>query len=157
SNVRIEREKEQKEEALRQATANQERAQENLRLALKALDGIYLQVAEERLPREPQRKKEDIELLRKALDFYQQFAQQNSADPPVRTEMTRAYRRMGDIQRFVGEYTAAQQAYESAIAKAQELTTAFPNEPERFHDLAACHNALGENLLETGAAAAVEH
>jgi serine/threonine protein kinase/tetratricopeptide (TPR) repeat protein len=130
------------------ADLQRERAQGNLQVALKALDGIYLQVAEERLPRDPRRKKEDTELLKKALDFYQQFAEQNDLDIPARLEVSRAYRRVGDIQEFVGENAAAQQAYEAAIARARELATEFPFEAEYTHQLAACHIALGEALLQ---------
>ena len=39
------------------ATRERQRAQSNLQVALKSLDDIYLQVAEERLPRDPRRKK----------------------------------------------------------------------------------------------------
>src|SRR5262249_36386232 len=109
--------------AQRAADEESQRAQGNLQVALKALDGIYLQVAEERLPRDPERKKEDTEVLKKALEFYQQFAQQNSADAPVGREVGRAYRRVGDIQRFVGEHAAAQDAYLAAISRIAELGT----------------------------------
>jgi serine/threonine protein kinase/Tfp pilus assembly protein PilF len=150
SNVRIQNEKQQKETAFQQARANEERARKNVRVALKALDGIYLQVAEERLPRDAQRKKEDSELLKKAMEFYQQFAEQNSSDPRVRLDVGRAYRRVGDIRRFVGEHATAQQAYLAAIATGQALATDSPHEPEFHYEVAVSHNALGEDLLETG-------
>jgi serine/threonine protein kinase/Tfp pilus assembly protein PilF len=128
------------------ADLERQRAQGNLQVALSALDGIYLQVAEERLPRDPQRKKEDTELLKKALDFYQQFVQQNNSDTPARLEVSRAYRRVGDIQKFVGEHAAAQEAYLAAINRAGELST----EPESSYELSVCHNAMAELLSETG-------
>jgi tetratricopeptide (TPR) repeat protein len=143
SNVRIQQEREQKDAAYKQA-------QENPRLALKALDEIYLQVAEERLPRDPQRKKEDQELLKKALGFYQQFAEGNSTQSPVRLEVSRAHRRAGDIQRFVGDHAAAQQAYRLAIVPGQALVSEFPGQPEYCYDLAITHNALAEELLGSG-------
>jgi serine/threonine protein kinase/Tfp pilus assembly protein PilF len=140
-----------------QRTAEQrQRAQDNLQLALKGLDAIYLQVAEERLPRDPQRKKEDTEILNRALDFYQQFAKQNSGESPARLEVSRAYRRVGDIQRFVGDHTAAEQAYRLAIVPAQELLSEFPGQPDYPYELAVAHNALGEELLDTGQMPAAE-
>jgi len=151
SNLRIQDEKEQKETALQQAQANGERAQENLRLALTALDGIYLQVSEERLPRDPQRKKEDTEVLKKALDFYQRFAEQNRADTITRLEVIRAYRRTGDIQEFIGGHKAAQQAYLFALDRAKELATEYPSEAGYLYELAVCHNCAGE------AVGAVDH
>jgi serine/threonine protein kinase/tetratricopeptide (TPR) repeat protein len=158
SNVRIAQEKKQKEEAANTANRQQERAEENLRLALQALDEIYLQLAEDSLPRDPQRKKEDTELLRKALDFYQQFARQNTAAPAVRLEVCRAYRRVGDIQEFVGEHVLAERAYREATACAQELATTLPKEPVNTWQLAICHNRLGESLRRAGAVSpAKEH
>jgi serine/threonine protein kinase/Tfp pilus assembly protein PilF len=151
SNVRIEKERKQKDTAFQHTTAN-------LRLALKALDEIYLQVAEDRLPRDPARKKEDQELLKKALGFYQQFAEENSSQSPVRLEVTRAHRRAGDIQRFIGDHAAAQEAYRLALVPAQELTAEFPDEPEYAYELAVSQNALAEELLKTDQTpAAVEH
>jgi tetratricopeptide (TPR) repeat protein len=149
SNVRIEREKEQKDAAFKQAKANEERAQGNLRLALTALDRIYLQVAEERLPRDPARKAEDTELLKKALEFYQQFAQQNSGDPAVRREVTRALRRVGDIQRFVGENPAAEESYRLAVARAKELVDESTDDPDSIAELAAACIEQGQLLSAT--------
>src|SRR5262249_53978836 len=88
STFRIHNEKLQKDAALQQAKENEERTLANLRLALKALDGIYLQVVEDRLPRDPVREKEDKQLLRKALEFYQQFARSNSGSAMVRLEVS---------------------------------------------------------------------
>jgi serine/threonine protein kinase len=143
SNVRINQEKGQKE-------AQQQRAQDNLRLALQALDGIYLQVAEVHLPRDPQRKKEDRVLLQKALDFYHQFADKNSNDPSVRREVSQACRRVGDIQSLIGDPVAAAHAYGSAIAAAAELSNQFPTEPEYARDLAVALSRLAEVLVQTG-------
>src|SRR5207249_1722627 len=74
-----------RKEEKRTQTAN-EHLKENLQLAMQTLDEIYLKVAEERFPRDPQRKKDEQELLEKALGFYEKFAQQNQGDPAVRRE-----------------------------------------------------------------------
>jgi serine/threonine protein kinase len=140
SNVLITREGNQKEEA-------RQRAQRNLRLALKALDEIYLRLAEQRLPRDPRGKQEDRELLENALVFYRQFAAENGADPSVRLDVIRAYRRVGDIERLVGEHDAARQAYADAITKAEQLVADATNEPEYAYELAVGRNALGELLV----------
>jgi tetratricopeptide (TPR) repeat protein len=136
--------------AERRTAEQRQIAQENLRLALKGLDAIYLQVAEERLPRDPQRKKEDIRVLKKALDFYQQFAQQNRMESAEGLEVSRAYRRVGDIQVFVGENLAAEDAYRLAIAQAQNLVESSPKNPDSIAELAANHIARGELLLSVG-------
>jgi tetratricopeptide (TPR) repeat protein len=141
--------------ATHRADQQSERARENLQLALKALDDIYLQISEERLPRDPQRKKEDIEVLKKALDFYQQFAQQNVAEPSVRSDLIRAFRRVGDIQRLVGENAAADESYRSAINHAEELVGKSQANDD-IGELAAAHVARGEHLLDTGQAASAK-
>jgi serine/threonine protein kinase/tetratricopeptide (TPR) repeat protein len=127
-----------------------DRAQYNLSLALKVLDDIYLQVAQDRVPRDPQQEEKEHEMLSKALTFYQEFAEENSADPAVPLEVVRANRRVGDIQRLVGQHAGAGKAYAAAIAKAEQLVKDFPDKPEFSHELAAARNALGELLEETG-------
>jgi tetratricopeptide (TPR) repeat protein len=136
--------------AERRAAEQRGRAQENLRLALQGLDAIYLQVAEDRLPRDPRRQKEDAEVLRKALDFYERFARQNADEPPARLEVVRAYRRAGDIRQFVGEHAAAQQAYGQALAAARTLAAEFPGEPAYSYELALCCARRAEALLASG-------
>jgi tetratricopeptide (TPR) repeat protein len=143
---------------LLRALRAERRAQENLRLALESLDRIYVQVAEQSLPRDPQRKKEDQELLKKALEFYDQFAQQNSGEAAVRLDVGRAYRRVGDIQQFVGENKAAQEAYREALAKARELAAKSPSNAEFSFEVALCCNKLAEALLAAGdLSGATEH
>src|SRR5262249_13165713 len=82
----------------------------------------------------------------KALDFYQRFAEQNKADTATRLEVCRAYRRVGDIQGFIGEHKAAQQAYLFALDRAKELATEFQSEEAYIFELAVCRNCLGEEL-----------
>jgi serine/threonine protein kinase len=163
SNVRIAKEKGQKETALEQAKINQEtaeherqRAEDNLNVALQALDGIYLELADDRIPRDPSAKKKDEELLKKALGFYQQFAQQNSDHIPLRLQLIRAFRRVGDIQRLVGDHPAARVAYRSALARATALATELPSDTEFRYEQAACHNALGA-VLEANVPEAADH
>jgi serine/threonine protein kinase len=124
------------------------RAQENLRLALQVLEDIYLQIAQDRAARDPQRERQEQELLKRALRFYQQFADQNSAEPATALEVIKAKRRVGDIQRLVGQHDGARTAYLSAIE--QQLSMHFPDEPQYVQELAACRNSLGELLIGTG-------
>jgi serine/threonine protein kinase/tetratricopeptide (TPR) repeat protein len=127
-----------------------DRAQQNLQLALRVLDDIYIQLARDRVPREPLQERREHELLKKTLEFYQEFAAQNSTDPAVALEVARARRRVGDIQRLVGQHAAAKASYAGANDQAEQLARDFPGEPEYAHELAACRNALGELDVETG-------
>src|SRR5262249_2405123 len=103
------------------------RAQENLRLALQVLDDIYLQIAQDRVPRDPHQTRQEHELLKRALEFYQEFAAQNSADPAVALDVARARRRVGDIQRLVGQHDGARGAYHRAIDQAEQVVRNFPD------------------------------
>jgi serine/threonine protein kinase len=141
----------------RDAEADQNRrAQENLRLALRVLDDIYLQIAQDRVPRDTHQTRQEHELLKRALEFYQEFAAQNSADPAVALDVARARRRVGDIQRLVGQLDGARGAYLGAIDQAERLGRNFPDQPQYAQELAACHDALGELLVGTGELPAAE-
>ena len=59
----------------------------------------------------------DAVLLESMLKFYDQFAQQNQADVKLQKETARAYRRVGDIQRRLGQYDRAETAYRRALDK----------------------------------------
>jgi serine/threonine protein kinase/Flp pilus assembly protein TadD len=131
-------------------SAQHVRAQNNLHRALEVLDDIYLQVAQDRVPRDPQQEQQEHELLKKALTFYQRFADENSTDPEVALEVIRANRRVGDIQRLVGQHAGACKAYEAAMAKAEDLVKEAGARPDYLLELAVCHNAAGELLRETG-------
>jgi tetratricopeptide (TPR) repeat protein len=150
SYVRVTREKDQKEQALQVASEQREQAQENLMTAREAVDQMLTRVAEETLIPVPQMEPVRRGLLEDALRFYKGFLQQNSADPAVRLEVTRANRRVGDIQRMVGQHSEAQKAYAAAIANAETLAHEFPDKPDYVHELSTCHNSLGELLIETG-------
>jgi tetratricopeptide (TPR) repeat protein len=147
-------------EAARQArdaeAAQHGRAQENLRLALHVLDDIYLQVAQDRVPRDALQERQEHELLKKALTFYQDFAAQNSTDPAVALEVARARRRVADIQRLVGQHSGARATYLRAIEQAEQLVKDFPGEVQYAQELATSRNALGELLVTLGELPAAE-
>src|SRR5262249_26052177 len=96
SNVRVRQEKVQ-------AEAARLRAERNLALAMRALDSIYVRVAEKHSPRDPRREQQDRELLDLALGFYQELARENNADPQARKAMAIACFRIGDIQGLLGQ------------------------------------------------------
>jgi tetratricopeptide (TPR) repeat protein len=126
--------------------AANDRLKGNLRLALQTLDETYLKVAEARLPRDLQRQQEDQELLKKGLDFYQQFARENSTDRAVRRETAKAYSRVGIIQAKLGRDAEAEEAYGRAATLFQDLAAEFPNVADYRRDLAANQDRLGDLL-----------
>ncbi len=68
----------------------------------------------------------DAVLLESMLKFYDQFARSNQADVKLQKETARAHRRVGDIQRRLGQYDKAETAYRHALASYQALAKASP-------------------------------
>ncbi len=156
SNVLIVRERDQKDTALRQretalatAWANECASQANLRLARKAVDGLYTQLAEElyALPRmQPLQRK----FLLQALEFYNEFSAQKGSDPEIRFETGRAYRRVGSINHLLGHRPEASHALRRAIALLEVLAQEFPDEAKYRTELASAYSTLGFTLVDTG-------
>jgi serine/threonine protein kinase/Flp pilus assembly protein TadD len=134
--------------ARRAAVDESRRAEDNLRLAMRALDQIYLEVAARRFPRDPRNELQDRELLHRALAFYEQFVDKNRDNPKVRQETGRAYHRVGDICHLLGHQQKAEQAFRRAAARFQELVDAFPAEPAYRQGLASSLCRLGAVLQD---------
>jgi tetratricopeptide (TPR) repeat protein/tRNA A-37 threonylcarbamoyl transferase component Bud32 len=90
-------------------------AEENLRVSLVAIDEMLTEVGEEQLAYEPRMELKRRALLQKALALYRQFLDQRSGDTRLQGEVAHGYRRVGDIERWLGNHSGAVQAYEAAI------------------------------------------
>jgi serine/threonine protein kinase/Flp pilus assembly protein TadD len=122
-------------QAYRAETVARTEASRNLKSAMRVLDQVYLEVAEERLPRDgPADQEADRRLLAKARGFYEEFARQHSTNYEVQREVGRAYLRIGEIDWLLGRLEQARQAY----WRAQDITAALaaeaPDDPEVHYD-----------------------
>jgi tetratricopeptide (TPR) repeat protein len=133
-----------------QAEAARQRADRNVALAVRALDRIYLRVAEERYPRDPRREREDRELLALALAFYQEVARENDADPRARQAVAVACLRIANIRELLGQYGPAKEAFERGLALSARLAAERPTDYDVRAGLAAGHQNLAELLMKTG-------
>jgi serine/threonine protein kinase len=159
ANVQIRAQEAQKAAALDAEAAQRERAEENLRLALRAMDEVILKPVEgevarkERqgqLPLTPQElDRLDRDLLQKGLDFYEQFARANSADPLLRGETGKAYYRVGYIRLTLGQHAGAEAAFRQSIPILEGLAQVFPDVPEHRRTLAGNYHWLGRVLKIT--------
>ncbi|HEV3260669.1 MAG TPA: protein kinase [Gemmataceae bacterium] len=140
--VLIWREEARTEEQRRQAEAN-------FQTALRAVNEMLTEVAQEQLAYEPGMEKKRRTLLARARTYYAQFLEQKSSDPGLRRETALAYKRLGDISRLLGEHERAKDAYDQAIGLLGQLATENPSEPEHRHNLAASYTYLGEVLRVT--------
>jgi tetratricopeptide (TPR) repeat protein len=135
SNVAIDR-------ARQEATRQRDDAQAQRRLARRAVDKMYTQVAEKWLV-QPHLEPLQREFLEEALRFYQGFAEEPGTDPELRLEAGNAYRRVGQIQERLGDTPRAMEALDRARALLEQLAADFPHEP-RYRV------ALGQGLIALG-------
>ncbi|MBI3469715.1 MAG: serine/threonine protein kinase, partial [Planctomycetes bacterium] len=160
SNMVIRREQQRTQVALKQAHENERQAQAhrqqaeaarqqaiaNLEQACNAVDQMLTRVADERLPGVPQMELVRQQLLEDALGFYRRFLQQNSTDPALRLETARAWHRMGMINKLLGQFAQAGQAFHQAGALFEQLLQEFPDERTYRAALARTQIELGHVL-----------
>ncbi len=91
----------------------------------------------------------DAELLARLLDFYREFAKQNSNDLELQTRIARAYRRSGQIQQRLGEIDEAIAAYDVALTIHAEQLQANPLEKAGILAIAQILNDRGLALFTT--------
>jgi serine/threonine protein kinase/Tfp pilus assembly protein PilF len=133
----------------RTKTANQQ-LKENLKLAMQALDEVYFRLTEDRLAKDPKQQKEDDDLLKKTLAFYERFAAQNSDDPEVRYEMSRAFSRAGIIHTDLELHARAKQAHAQALALAEQLAADYPEDPKYRANVGYILHWLTAGLIRAG-------
>jgi tetratricopeptide (TPR) repeat protein len=142
--------RERSEAAYRAEAEQRRRAEERTRLARKAVDEMYTQVAEKWLASQPGMQQQQREFLEKALAFYEGFAREEGDDPAVRREAAKAQLRVGVIRHRLGRHAQAEQALGQAIARLERLAEESPDDPGPRSDLFGARENLGYVLSETG-------
>jgi serine/threonine protein kinase/Flp pilus assembly protein TadD len=155
SNVMIAREKSQKDVALGEKDAALVRATEEEQLARRALgrarravDRMYMEVAQKWLAAGVQPLQR--EFLADAVSFYQEFAKEQSSDPEARLQAALAYTRVALIQNKMGELAKAENACNQGIALLEKLVAEFPSEPRYREALAEGLGGRGSLLIQLG-------
>ncbi|HEV3078234.1 MAG TPA: protein kinase [Gemmataceae bacterium] len=155
---RVIAEEARKEAALKAEADLRGRAEENLKLALRALDEIVLRPAEPatedpegHLPLAPEQL-EQVEsgLLQKGLEFYDQFAQANRSHAPLRGEVGKAYQRVGLICAKLRVHDKAELAFRKALPVLESLVEELPTAVEYRRTLLSTYHGLGHVLKATG-------
>jgi tetratricopeptide (TPR) repeat protein len=129
--------------ARKEAMQQRDDAQTQRQLARRAVDKMYIQVAERWLAGQPRLEPEQREFLEEALHFYQGFAQEQNTDPELRLEAGNAFRRLGEIQEKLGDTTKATEAYNRASALLEQLVADFRHESRYRAALAHSLASLG--------------
>jgi serine/threonine-protein kinase len=112
--------------------------------AVRTVDEMLTEVAEEHLADEPRTEEKRRVLLEKALQYYRDFLDEHPNDPELREQTALACRRLGDIQRLLKQPASARKSYDQAIVLLGELAASSPGELRYQQDLASCYNFLGE-------------
>jgi serine/threonine protein kinase len=124
--------------------------EEQRKIARRAVDKMFTQVAEKWLSQQPRLEPLQRQFLEDALHFYEGFAAEEDTDPEVRLETGNAYRRVGEIQKKLGELAKAEEALNRAIALLEPLVAEFPDEPKNRAALALCRHNRGGLLRKLG-------
>jgi serine/threonine protein kinase/tetratricopeptide (TPR) repeat protein len=114
----------------------------NLQKAREAVDKMFTQVAEKWLAQQPGLEPMQRRFLEEALRFYEEFAKELRAEPVLRLETANAQRRVGAIQRKLGEYAKSEQAFHRSIALLEQLVAEFVSEAKYGAALADSHYQL---------------
>jgi serine/threonine-protein kinase len=108
------------------ARRNFELAEENFRLARKAVDDYLTRVAENPLLKEEGLHGLRQDLLEAALHFYDEFLRQRGNDPALRTDAAAAHERVGDIRIELGHPKEALAAFDQALLVIEPLARERP-------------------------------
>jgi serine/threonine-protein kinase len=125
----------------------QARTEANFRLARDSVDEMLSRLGEVELADVPQMEPVRRTMLRKALEFYQTFLEMRGGDRSIRHHTGRANLRVGDIEEMLGDYAAAEAAYDRAIGllAARER----PGDAGVRRDLAIAHHNRGVLLKKS--------
>jgi serine/threonine protein kinase/tetratricopeptide (TPR) repeat protein len=148
SNARLEQERDYADEKRLEAEAQRQQALANFRKARAAVDELLTQVGHSDLVSVPYMEKVRRNLLQAAARYYREFVQQAGADPEVRHETGRAYRRLARLNGDLGEKDKAVAALREALAIDQKLAAEFPDRPAYRKELANCRCDLGTLLTD---------
>lgn len=140
-------------EARAQAVASGERADENFRLARKAVDDYFVDVSENLLLDVPGMQPLRQQLLDAALNYYSQFIENESETAGVKSELAAAHFRLGKLTFSTGQPAEARRHFENAQALYSQIVAASESQELTLHlDYASTYEHLAltaESVNET--------
>jgi eukaryotic-like serine/threonine-protein kinase len=136
--------------AKKRAEEQRDRADQNLRLAARAVDA-----AKNRVSGNPRLMAGDfhelrIELLAALIPFYEELARRTGDDPAVETQSGLAYGFLGNLRREMGQTDQAERDFHEYLTIFTRLAASDPNDPGLRRRLASGHNDLGNLLGDLG-------
>ena len=122
------------------------RAEENLRVALQAMDEIALEGLENLLPHKADLGPERRRTLQHAVTFYENFTRANRDNPTLQRELGRAHRPIAVLYSLLGQFDQAEAPARKAVAFLEGLVAASPTQPMFRQELALCYHHFCEAL-----------
>lgn len=127
------------------AERNHSQADRNFRLAKRAVDEMLTKSAAA-LEDEPGQHELRQIFLRNAQSLYATLVRDRPDDPDLQQEMGRAWHRLGEINRDLGEIDAATSAFSRGIRILKDQLTRNPKDAGLQQQLAETYGALGETF-----------
>ncbi len=132
-------------------TAALESAETGYRHARGAVNKFYTRVSEDKLLNQPGMQPLRQDLLREALEYYQQLLDERGDDPTIQDELAVTYFRIGRITELIETPDEALVWYRRALAAQQKLIAKRPDDTECLTALGDTWNGIGgvlSNLRE---------
>jgi tetratricopeptide (TPR) repeat protein len=82
------------------------------------------------------------------LTFYERFAEKNATNTKLRLESARAYERVGELQRRMGQNEKAEQAFRRALSTLEQFSTQVASSPSLVSVAAKARAGLGDLFRE---------
>jgi serine/threonine-protein kinase len=139
------------EQAYRDEAQQRRLAEKKRDLARRVVHDMYTRFAR-RLDAEPGMTGLQRELLEKALEFYEEEAQEDGTDREVRERTAQAYFYVGNIRHKLGQDAAAEQAHRQALALFGQLADEYPDHPDYRLDLFHTYTTFATALPGAGRA-----
>lgn len=134
-----------------EAERQREAAQRNFSLAREAVDRYFTRVSEDTLLNQPGMQHLQKQLLRDALEYYQQFVSERADDESAREELASALFRVGIIEEAVGaDLNTSRDTLLHAQKIQERLLRDAPHDSRTQRQLADTVNALCRIHLKTG-------
>jgi len=148
--LEVSRQRDRANELAQAADAQRALAEQNARLARKAVDEMFTQVAEKWLAKQPRLEAVQRDFLEKALRSYEELSIQGDPDPAARQSVADALQRIGEIRLQLGLIKPAEDAFRESLAINLNLAGAAPADLEVRYRMAKPYLALGRLFLASG-------
>src|SRR5262249_55516962 len=132
-----------------EAVAQRGRAEAGEAQAKAAVDEFLTKVSADRLLKAPGSQGLRRDLLRSALQFYQEFLKQHGNDPGLLADLAGVHLKLGTIQSELGDGRDGRRSFQAALAIYQELANENPNDPTILRGLATTRFRIGDNSAAT--------